>query len=58
MAKNKKEINSQIDESSLFAQVTEIIASRKLRAGAYTNREVTLMFWGGRTVYKFDTARK
>ena len=35
----------QIDENSLFARVAEIIETRKSRAGAYANREVTLMYW-------------
>ena len=35
----------QIDEISLFDRVAEIIETRKTRAGAYANREVTLMFW-------------
>ncbi|MDR2855122.1 MAG: PDDEXK nuclease domain-containing protein [Methanomicrobiales archaeon] len=35
----------QIDESLLFAHVAEIIESRKHRAGAYANREITLMYW-------------
>ena len=35
----------QIDEISLFDRVTEIIETRKSRAGAYANREVTLLYW-------------
>ena len=35
----------QTDESSLFAHIAEIIETRKSRAGAYANREVTLMYW-------------
>ena len=35
----------QVDEQSLFARVAEIIETRKYRAGAYANREVTLMYW-------------
>ena len=35
----------QIDERSLFANVAEIIESRKIRAGSYVNREATLMYW-------------
>jgi len=35
----------QIDENSLFSRVAEIIEVRKSRAGAYANREVTLMYW-------------
>jgi predicted nuclease of restriction endonuclease-like (RecB) superfamily len=34
-----------VDENALFARVAEIIESRKARAGAYANREITLMFW-------------
>ncbi len=34
-----------LDENSLFACVAEIIETRKQRAGAYANREVTLMYW-------------
>ena len=37
--------NTQIDESALFKRVSSIIENRKSRAGAYANREVTLMFW-------------
>ena len=36
---------SPVDEFSLFARVAEIIETRKSRAGAYANREVTLMYW-------------
>ena len=35
----------QVSEHSLFARVAEIIETRKSRAGAYANREVTLMYW-------------
>ena len=35
----------QIDEISLFDRVADIIETRKFRAGAYANREVTLMYW-------------
>ena len=35
----------QVDEPSLFVRVAEIIETRKSRAGAYANREVTLMYW-------------
>ena len=38
-------IDLQVDEQSLFAQVAQIIETRKYRAGAYANREVTLMYW-------------
>ena len=34
-----------VDESALFNRVSEIIENRKFRAGAYANREVTLMYW-------------
>jgi predicted nuclease of restriction endonuclease-like (RecB) superfamily len=34
-----------IDETALFARVSAIIENRKSRAGAYANREVTLMYW-------------
>jgi len=47
--KIKKEIiraeDVRLDEGSLFARVAEIIETRKFCAGAYANREVTLMFW-------------
>jgi len=49
MREKKKEAvrtdDIRIDEGSLFAQIAEIIETRKFRAGAYANREVTLMFW-------------
>jgi predicted nuclease of restriction endonuclease-like (RecB) superfamily len=35
----------QIDETVLFERIAAIIENRKSRAAAYTNREVTLMFW-------------
>jgi predicted nuclease of restriction endonuclease-like (RecB) superfamily len=34
-----------IDETVLFENITKIIENRKSRAGAYANREVTLMYW-------------
>jgi predicted nuclease of restriction endonuclease-like (RecB) superfamily len=34
-----------IDEATLFERVSTIIENRKSRAGAYANREVTLMYW-------------
>jgi predicted nuclease of restriction endonuclease-like (RecB) superfamily len=37
--------NLAVDESSLFERVSEIIENRKARAGAYANREITLMYW-------------
>jgi|GEM_PF-588383 len=49
MREKKKEAvrtdDIRIDEGSLFAQIAAIIETRKSRAGAYANREVTLMFW-------------
>jgi hypothetical protein len=38
-------IKALIDEAALFEHVAQIIESRKSRAGAYANREVTLMYW-------------
>ncbi len=35
----------QVDEAALFERVSAIIDNRKSRAGAYANREVTLMYW-------------
>src|SRR5215469_12369835 len=35
----------QVDERSLFASIAEIIETRKSRAAAYANSEVTLMYW-------------
>ena len=46
--KNKEAVVTRIadvDEGSLFARVAEIIETRKSWAGAYANREVTLMYW-------------
>jgi predicted nuclease of restriction endonuclease-like (RecB) superfamily len=34
-----------LDETVLFERVAAIIESRKARAGAYANREVTMMYW-------------
>jgi predicted nuclease of restriction endonuclease-like (RecB) superfamily len=34
-----------INEAALFERVAAIIEKRKSRAGAYANREVTLMYW-------------
>ena len=49
MSKVKKELIAQgdirLDESQIFERVAEIIETRKSRAGAYANREVTLMYW-------------
>jgi predicted nuclease of restriction endonuclease-like (RecB) superfamily len=36
---------ARIDESSLFARIAEIIETRKYRAAAHANCEVTLMYW-------------
>ena len=49
MSKDKKEIakinNTPIDEKSMFAYVAQIIENRKASAGAYANREITIMYW-------------
>ncbi len=37
--------NTQINENSLFTHISKIIEKRKNKAGMYTNREVTLMYW-------------
>ena len=42
MSKNKNEI---ITQSLIFDNVSNIIETRKANAGAYANREVTLMYW-------------
>ena len=34
-----------INETSLLKHISKIIETRKNRAGAYANREVTLMYW-------------
>jgi len=34
-----------VDESVFFTQISKIIENRKVNAGAYANREVTLMYW-------------
>ena len=39
------ELNGQIDELVLFERISEIIESRKSRAAAYANSEITLMYW-------------
>ena len=50
MAKKKQELSVQIDEAALFRRISEIIENRKIRAGAYANREIALMYWEvGRT---------
>jgi hypothetical protein len=50
MTRNKSELIKPvtaiaIDEAALFERVSAIIDNRKSRAGAYANREVTLMYW-------------
>jgi hypothetical protein len=37
--------NGTVDEAALFERVAAIIESRKSRAAAYANGEVTLMYW-------------
>ena len=34
-----------VNETALFERVSAIIENRKARAGAYANREITLMYW-------------
>ena len=49
MGKKKNELAVQdkalIDGSQIFEHVAGIVEARKSRAGAYANREVTLMYW-------------
>ncbi|MDR0444601.1 MAG: PDDEXK nuclease domain-containing protein [Treponema sp.] len=49
MSKKKPETvlqkNTQIDITLLFEHITKIIEKRKIKAGAYANREITLMYW-------------
>jgi predicted nuclease of restriction endonuclease-like (RecB) superfamily len=49
MGEIKKDIitqgETQIDDLKIFERVSNIIETRKTRAGAYANREVTLMYW-------------
>ena len=49
MSKKQNELTvkdeTQIDENQLFERVAEIIETRKSLAGAYANREVTMMYW-------------
>jgi predicted nuclease of restriction endonuclease-like (RecB) superfamily len=49
LAKNDSRLaisdSGAIDEVILFESVAAIIDNRKTRAGAYANREVTLMYW-------------
>jgi predicted nuclease of restriction endonuclease-like (RecB) superfamily len=37
--------NSMPSEATLFKHVSSIIEKRRYRAGAYANREITLMYW-------------
>jgi len=37
--------NTQIDESSLFTNISKIIEKRKHHAGIYANFEVMLTYW-------------
>ena len=49
MSKKKQELvaqgKTQIDETDLFERISAIIETRKSHAGAYANREITLMYW-------------
>ena len=49
MAKKKNELvvqeNVNISEIQIFERVAEIIETRKYRAGAFANCEITLMYW-------------
>jgi len=36
--------NTQINENSLFTNISQIIEKRKYQAGMYANREVTLIY--------------
>ena len=49
MGKTKNELiilsKMQLNGSQIFERVASIIETRKSRAGAYANREVTLMYW-------------
>ena len=49
MSKSKKELSlrtdPQIDEAQIFEHIAQIIETRKVRAGAFANSEVTLMYW-------------
>ena len=48
MSRKKPEISVQdemrIDEMALYERVSAIIENRRARAGAYANREVTMMY--------------
>ena len=43
VSKSKSAVS--INEASLLKHISKIIETRKNRAGAYANREVTLMYW-------------
>jgi len=49
MSKKKQELavrgEIRLDDSQIFERVAHIIETRKLSAGTYANREVTLMYW-------------
>jgi len=49
MGNEKKEAivqdEMQLNESLIYSHVANIIETRKAKAGAYANREVTLMYW-------------
>ena len=49
MSKKKNELiiksKAQLSESMVFDYISNIIETRKSNAGAYANREVTLMYW-------------
>jgi predicted nuclease of restriction endonuclease-like (RecB) superfamily len=49
MGRTKNELakqgETQINESQIFERVASIIESRKIRAGTFANREITLMYW-------------
>ena len=36
---------NHVDDTTFFERIANIIETRKYRAGAYANREVTLMYW-------------
>ncbi|MCL1798400.1 MAG: PDDEXK nuclease domain-containing protein [Eggerthellaceae bacterium] len=45
IATQRETLLNGVDEAALLKRVVGIIESRKYRAGAYANREVTLMYW-------------
>lgn len=49
MGKNNQELavnaEMQTDDAQIFERVASIIETRKIRAGSYANREITLMYW-------------